>query len=244
MRYPGGKGRAYPRLINLMPQHRIYIETHLGGGAVLRNKRPAERSIGIEIDPRVVAAWRERPPPVPNLQIVEGDALAFLRQHTFAGDELVYADPPYLRATRRARGRFYRYDYDDDDHVALLDALRTLPCAVMLSGYPSDLYSRVLVDWKTHVLPVATQAGLTTETLWCNFEQPEQLHDHRFVGDDFRDRERVRRRVNRWLGRLERMEPNERNAVISAVNSRFTNVGVLPTSACEPAAALRRGSLA
>ena len=31
MNYPGGKGGVYQRLINLMPPHEVYIETHLGG---------------------------------------------------------------------------------------------------------------------------------------------------------------------------------------------------------------------
>lgn len=28
--YPGGKGAVYQRLINLMPLHDVYVETHLG----------------------------------------------------------------------------------------------------------------------------------------------------------------------------------------------------------------------
>ncbi|KHE92566.1 MAG: hypothetical protein SCABRO_01681, partial [Candidatus Scalindua brodae] len=39
MNYPGGKGGVFQKLINLMPPHDVYIETHLGGGAVIRNKR-------------------------------------------------------------------------------------------------------------------------------------------------------------------------------------------------------------
>ena len=51
--YPGGKGGVFQRLINIMPSHEVYIETHLGGGAVMRNKRPARYNIGIEIDPKI-----------------------------------------------------------------------------------------------------------------------------------------------------------------------------------------------
>jgi len=54
MNYPGGKGGVYHKLINLMPPHEIYIETHLGGGAIMRNKYPAKRNIGIEIDSQVI----------------------------------------------------------------------------------------------------------------------------------------------------------------------------------------------
>ena len=54
MRYPGGKFRCFQKLINLMPPHRVYIETHLGGGAVLRHKIPAEFNIGIDRDPEAI----------------------------------------------------------------------------------------------------------------------------------------------------------------------------------------------
>ena len=57
--YPGGKGTSFRHLINLMPKHDTYIETHLGGGAVMRNKKPAKRNIGIDIDSSVIQKWSE-----------------------------------------------------------------------------------------------------------------------------------------------------------------------------------------
>ena len=39
MRYPGGKGKTYHQIINLLPPHKTYIETHLGGGAVVIRNR-------------------------------------------------------------------------------------------------------------------------------------------------------------------------------------------------------------
>jgi len=57
MRYPGGKGKCYQHVINLMPPHSVYIETHLGGGSVLRHKRPAKRNIAIEVSLRY--DWEE-----------------------------------------------------------------------------------------------------------------------------------------------------------------------------------------
>jgi len=57
MNYPGGKGGVFHKLINLMPPHEVYIETHLGGGAIMSSKRRTMRNIGIEIDSDVIDLW-------------------------------------------------------------------------------------------------------------------------------------------------------------------------------------------
>ena len=42
-------------LIALMPPHGTYIETHLGGGAIMKRKPPALRNIGIDLNRRALA---------------------------------------------------------------------------------------------------------------------------------------------------------------------------------------------
>ena len=39
------------------------------------------------------------------------------------GSELIYSDPPYLRRTRTSKHR-YRFDYEEADHVELLELLK------------------------------------------------------------------------------------------------------------------------
>jgi hypothetical protein len=60
MAYPGGKSGpgVYHRLINLMPPHATYCEPFLGGGAVMRKKRPAAYSVGVDMDAEVIERWR------------------------------------------------------------------------------------------------------------------------------------------------------------------------------------------
>lgn len=207
MRYPGGKGKTYQHVINLMPPHRVYIETHLGGGAVLRNKRPAERNIGIEWDERVVEKWKGQA--LPHLELVHGRAEDFLAQFMFAGDELVYVDPPYVPSTRR-RSRVYAHDYTLEDHERLLTMLLRLPCKVIVSGYASALYTEALSHWHHRTFEAKTHVDVRSESLWFNYEPPAALHDARFVGENFREREVRRRRLQRFQDRLARMDPIER----------------------------------
>lgn len=218
MRYPGGKGATYRRLISLMPAHDVYIETHLGGGAVIRHKKPTGRNIGIEIDPVVLAQWPvER---YPHIETVLGDALAYLRDFAFRGTEMVYSDPPYLPTTRR-RERVYRHEYSEADHVELIGQLKQLPCAVLLSGYDSDLYNDLLAGWRKLAFIAASHAGPREEVLWLNYTPPSVPHDIRFVGENFREREQIKRRHIRLRSRVDRLSDAERALFVNWLASAY-----------------------
>lgn len=210
MTYPGGKGRMFQRIISMIPPHGTYIETHLGGGAVMRAKKPAKRSIGIEIDSDVVAGWNGRP----DVEVICADAVDFLESFQFTGDEFVYCDPPYLASTRRQR-KIYRHEYTTADHRRLLEVLKRLPCPVMLSGYPSALYDAQLPDWHCDRSLQRTQADVAIECIWTNFEPPAVLHDHNHVGENFRQREAIRRKRGRMVARIRALPIQERGALVA-----------------------------
>jgi DNA adenine methylase len=219
MSYDGGKGRAgvYQWVINHIPPHRVYVELCLGDGAILRAKRPAESSIAVEID-RAVIAQRWSGLEVPNLTIYCEDVLFFLSAHPWQGDEFVYCDPPYLLHTRSYKKPMYRYEMADVDHYQLLQLLKGLPCHVALSGYDSAMYARELAGWQRDSLQTTKRSGeRAVECLWMNYPAPLELHDYRFLGGTFRERERIKRKRARWRGRLQQMPLLERHALLAAI---------------------------
>lgn len=222
MRYPGGKGKCYQRLINLMPPHSTYIESHLGAGAVMRNKRPASKSIGIDLDGRVIEHWRCSFPG--RCTLVHADATVFLSQYKFAGGEFVYSDPPYVPGTRR-KSKIYRCEYTEGEHVRLLDVLTSLPCMVMISGYKNPLYGERLAKWRLTTFLAKTHVGLREECVWMNFEPPKTLHDASYLGDTFRQRQSVRRRQQRLVERFGRMEPAEREHLLRVLDTQYGREG-------------------
>ncbi len=197
-------------IIALMPPHDTYIETHLGGGAIMKRKPPARRNIGIDRDTRALERFQCDYP----VETIHGCAHRFLAEYPFTGRELVYSDPPYLASTRTS-GRRYRFDYAERDHIELL-RLKALPCAVILSGYPSALYDERLADWQSVELQVMNQAGVRTEKLWLNFT-PQRLFWAGFAGRNFTDRQRIKRKAENWARRYRDLPPAERLAVLSAV---------------------------
>ena len=220
MTYPGGKNHCYQKIINLIPPHRVYIETHLGSGAVARMKRPADRSILIDLDPDVIrtagSVITENGDAA--VELVNVDAAEFLQNYQFHGDEFIYSDPPYVMEARRQQRQIYRYEYTRQQHVALLTVLTALPCRVMISGYWSDLYEEMLAGWNVETFEAMTRGGsMATEVLWMNYPAPVDLHDYRYLGDTFRERERIKRKKQRWLNKLRHMDILERQAISAAI---------------------------
>ncbi len=94
--------------------------------------------------------------------------------------------------------------------------LKRLPCAVILSGYPSALYDEVLSDWQSLELQVMNHAGVRTEKLWFNFT-PERVHWARYAGKNFTDRQRIKRKAESWARRYQALPPAERLAVLAGL---------------------------
>ncbi len=228
MTYPGGKNGSgvYQQLINLIPPHHIYIEAFLGGGALMRAKRPAIKNIGIDINPAVIMEWhRNLPSDIPGLELYTSSATQFLysNHHLSRLDSgaFVYCDPPYLMSTRSSQRQLYEFEYAEiEDHRALINTLRELKCMVMLSGYWSPLYAELLSDWRTHTFQAQTRSGKpATEWVWMNYPEPFELHDYRFLGNNFRQRESIKRQKTRWLNRLQTMPALKRMALLDAIQS-------------------------
>jgi DNA adenine methylase len=213
MSYFGSKatsGLCQP-IIAMMPPHDTYIETHLGGGAIMKRKPPALTNIGIDIDPLPLAEFTCDYP----VQKVNGCAHRFLADYDYQGRELVYSDPPYLPHTRTSRRR-YRFEYREQDHIELLTRLKTLPCYVILSGYPSVLYDDLLEGWNSVELQVMNQGGVRTEKLWYNYEI-DRVHWASFAGKNFTDRQRIKRKAANWGKRYQALPRAERIAVLAAI---------------------------
>lgn len=201
----------FQNIIAMMPPHDTYVETHLGGGAIMKRKPPAADNIGIDIDPEALSQFDCSYP----VHLVNGCAHHFLTHRDYSGSELIYCDPPYLRETRTSR-RKYRFEYTTQDHTALLELLRTLPCSIILSGYPSSLYDDLLGDWHTIELQAMTRGGPRTEKLWYNFDI-DRRHWSSYAGKNFTDRQRIKRKAQRWAMKYRALPNEERLAVLAAI---------------------------
>jgi DNA adenine methylase len=107
-------------------------------------------------------------------------------------ETLHYVDPPYLPETRSLKNPYdlkyragkgtahrsgmYEHEMTAADHEELLSFLLGLRGAVVLSGYPSPLYTDTLAGWRrVERMAHADGARDRTEVLWINQAADEQL---------------------------------------------------------------------
>ena len=94
-----------------------------------------------------------------------------------AADTLFYCDPPYLHSTREQNSRdVYGYEMTESEHRELADSLHNCEGKVVVSGYPSELYTELFEGWWRMDINIANHAagGKTksreVECLWFNYE--------------------------------------------------------------------------
>jgi DNA adenine methylase len=179
---------------------RVWVRLTQGRAGTLRRTGwrhyidPAGSSIGM---PAYLDAYRERLAPaaarLARVSLECRPALDLIASYGAHGQVLLYVDPPYLGATRASTN--YRCEMPHaDQHRELATALRAVAAAVVVSGYPSDLYDLELYpDWHRTTITTGTGQGhrwaTRTEVLWSNrplTTQPElfepTVRPHRSVG--------------------------------------------------------------
>lgn len=227
--YFGGKGAGgvVHRIINQIPQHHVFISGFLGRCAVMRYKLTTAINIGIDLDSEILDLWKESVclganTTFPDLWKCDAgldfafwkiDVLDFISDAAYLQkrDTFLYLDPPYLHATRTSSKR-YKFEMTGTQHQELLARIKTLPCMVALSCYDSPLYAQELLPWRKIQFHAQTRGGIRMETLYMNYPEPapDMLHDKRFLGEDFRAREKAKRRIETIKGKINRLSMEEK----------------------------------
>ena len=218
--YPGAKSNSGIRewMINNIPVHNAYHELCAGSAKLYYAKRPAKWNFLNDANPMVAAYLQANPLPgiftrVTNQNLLlPGDANPLRR--AVAGD-FVYLDPPYPTGARRSNRRLYQVEMlSDDDHVQLLSSIRSSKANIMISTRQNDLYEQLLGDWRKAEFATVDRGGATVEVIYMNYPEPAILHQYDYVGLGFSDRQRVKRKVQRFTDKIEDLPRYEKHMFI------------------------------
>lgn len=224
--YNGGKGAAgvYQKLINIIPPHDIYVAGCLGHDAIIRHKRPAAINIGIEMDQKIVELWQKMG--LPWLELRNQSILDWLNSSQItrlSRNSFINLDPPYRKEDRKSTADLYLFEWKEDQHLEMLQLVNRLKCNVMISAYQNSVYDQYLKDWHVFEYEGRTRQGNVDEVAYCNYDYTKikKLHDYHFLGEDYRERERITQRMKLMEGKLKKLPALERNALIAMINEKF-----------------------
>lgn len=225
--YPGSKhgSGSYQHIINEIPPISRLIVLFGGNCPVAKHFAGKIPVIVIEKDPLVIAKYWAEYRGVEDFEIIEGDSLTWLSSqiHLLGPTDFIYADPPYLFSVRKSNRPIYRHEMgDSESHQLLGQMLISTPAGVAISGYSSEFYDELFRGWRVKTWRSQTRSGTAIECLWMNYDHPEELQSYDFLGDDKTDRQRIRRKIDRWQSKLSALEPKERNAIIARIQGRWT----------------------
>lgn len=226
--YNGGKNGSgvYQSIINQIPPHIVFISGFAGNCGVLANKRFASMAnIAVDLDTAVVDGWSK----IPGVLSFQGDfcdiiiRLINLYPADIRTQIFVFLDPPYLSDVRSCKKGFYKYKMEDpESHLHLLRLAKSLAgnygIKIMFTHYPCDLYNEELKDWHFLDIQGRTRYGMRIERLYMNYQPPQSLHDYRFLGENFRERELYKKMRCNMVHKFRRLKPIEKNMLLQALH--------------------------
>jgi site-specific DNA-adenine methylase len=220
--YPGGKNGSgtYQQIINQIPKHDLYVELFAGSAAIYKNKLPAANSLLCDIDGSVIPYLKSISSPgtiVLNCDTVQGinifvSLLNVL--HTAGTAVFCYLDPPYPFEARKSQNQLYNYEMDNSGHIALLNGMVPAIFPYAISTYDNELYSGFLGHHRKIKFNSTTRRGSAVETLYMNYPIPSELHDYRYIGNTFREREAIQRSISNTAGKINSWSSIEKNALL------------------------------
>jgi hypothetical protein len=83
----------------------------------------------------------------------------------------------------------------------------------------------MLQGWSYFKTQCMSRGGERTESLWCNFNPDEHLkHQYDYIGHNFTDRQRIKRKSQRWIDNLKNMSSDERYYILENIEKEFSTV--------------------
>ncbi len=139
----------------------------------------------------------------------------------------IYADPPYPMCSRKSDRKVYKHELTDEDHWNFLQNISHFyEAKVAISTYPNPIYDEFFTElllfpeWRKIEFQSNTRHGMATEQLWMNYPQPDELHDYRYLGDTFHDRQDFKRLMARWGKKFDKLTPHQQKAMLDQLKNR------------------------
>lgn len=225
--YFGGKEASgvYQKIINHIRPHRVFAEPFGGNYAISRmiNNNADVKAIN-DLDPGVYSRYPES---TGKIRFRNKDYRGFCDDILAVYGTwpcVFYFDPPYPLESIKSSRAVYPFTMSDNEHDEFLKYAISIKgkADVLISTFPNEMYKAGLTDWHLVEYDGWSHKGKTTEWLFLNYDPAEitELHDARYYGRDFKERQRIARQINNMVRKIRyHPDPIIRNEVLKRINA-------------------------
>lgn len=231
--YPGSKGGSgvIQWILNHVPKCSIFVDACAGSGIVGETVAEMCSDTAVYMYEKYLPVWQQLDLKYRNYKkgmiiLLPFDSIQHYlnkvkESHTCYDETVFYFDVPYIKETRKSTVDLYGCEWTLEDHLNFFDLIFELEkkgALIIISHYDCDLYRMKLVDWPTSTFQTMTRGGAVIEKLWMNFDIKDyELATTAFVGKDFTDRQRIKRKKENIVKKLKSLPLHERQAIIDHI---------------------------
>ena len=142
----------------------------------------------------------------------------------FTADDFVFADPPYTFSSRRSCRKYYKYEFDDNDHLKFLNSMRCLNAKIMITHPKCKKYNDILKNWIKIPFEYQTRKGIFKDCLWMNYRTSDiELLNYDALGKNFIDRQAIKRQRKNIINKFENMDIHIRRKIFKDLEYLINN---------------------
>lgn len=220
--YNGGKSGngTYQSIINHIPECNVFIDGFVGNGGIVCHLNLPDLTVINDIDPGIIDAYDC--PAACNIVKENLHVADLIAKYDVEGsDTFFYFDPPYLKSARKNSQDLYKYEMSVSDHQNFLSQALNIKSNCMISHYPCSIYDEALSTWNKVLFQSMTRKGLATECIYMNYFPPFLLQDYRYLGKNYIDRQRIKRKVARWIAKINALPFNEASLLVASITEAY-----------------------
>jgi site-specific DNA-adenine methylase len=219
-KYPGQKNipGVIQKIINQIPGHKVIIELFAGTAAVSKflSVGSSAKIVLVDIDKSVTEKFA-----LPGSKVINKSSLDLLQSNIRFielndPETFIFVDPPYLHETR-SNLSLYKHEFTNDQHLELLEKIVQLRSQVMIIHPDCDMYNQYLADWRKVQIKIRYHNKTSVENLYMNYPQPDILQSYQFLGEDCWDRQRIKRKGDRLIKKLQTLPSKEKNYLLNRI---------------------------
>lgn len=138
-----------------------------------------------------------------------------IEDNVFTAEDFIFADPPYIFSTRNSGSKYYKFEFDSRSHIEFLNYMISLNCKIMITHPECDLYNENLKGWSKEPFEYRGRNSWIKDCVYTNYNQSDiELLNFDALGEDFTDRQRIKRQRKNIVNKFINLDPLIRKAVI------------------------------